>query len=170
MPGQQPSMQPKNKSSKLGSLAAGLLLLFLLTGCGSPAASFVETEVNPKIDVFGIKLNMTEAKLHELISPKVEKAMCIYGYEYDYRDRMINIGFSAKTSLVRRVMTKNPETSIYGLKPGIALEEAYAAIEPLGFVRDDSSKYRFFKENVILSITSMTGSKADGITIEIKPE
>lgn len=143
--------------------------LILLTGC-EKSDSFIENEVNPQINVFEIKLNMPESKLHELITPKPEKVQCINGYEFEYTDKKINIGINSQTAEVRRVTTKNPQTSIYGITPGVALEKAYEAISTSGFVEDNDSKYKFRKENVILSVISMKGTHADGIEIEIKPD
>ena len=141
-----------------------------LAGCGSSASSFIEKEANPNINVLGIKLDMAEAKVHELTGVQGEKAMCIYGYEYEYADKLINVGFKSDKGTVRRVTTKNPDTSIYGIKPGTELAEAYSKINANGFTRDDISKYKFYKDNIIFSIISMKGTNADGISIEIKPD
>lgn len=163
-------MQWKNRTSDLIILVAIILITVVLAGCGVSAEAFIEKEVNSKIDVLGVKLDMAESKVHESIGAKGEKAMCIYGYEYGYEDKLINIGFNSETGRVRRITTKNPETSIYGIKPGTELEQANKTIDLNGFKKDDSSKYRFYKENIILSIISMKGTHANGITIEINPD
>ncbi len=161
----------KNKTIRLSVWAVlALIMATCLAGCGSSASSFIEKEVNPNINVLGIKLDMAEAKVHESAGSQGEKAMCIYGYEYAYADKLINIGFKSDKGTVRRVTTKNADTTIYGIKPGTELPEAYAKINANGFTGDDSSKYRFYKNNIILSIISMKGTNADGITIEIKPD
>jgi len=69
----------------------------LLAGCGALSEAYLEKEVNPKIDVLGVKLNMAESNVHESIGSKGEKAMCIYGYEYGYSDKLVNIGFREPT-------------------------------------------------------------------------
>ena len=51
---------------------------------------------------------MDESDVHEAIPTKGEKAMCIYGYEYEYAESLVNIGFNSETEKVRRVTTKNP--------------------------------------------------------------
>lgn len=146
------------------------MMATVLAGCGSSTDSFIVKEVNPSIDVFGIKLNMPESKVHESAGSKGEKAMCIYGYEYDYADKLINIGFKSDKGTVRRITTKNPDTSIYGIKPGTELANANAQISATGFVKDDSSNYKFHKDNIIITIISMKDTYADGITIEINPD
>ncbi len=161
----------KNKLTLLFKWAALVLIMAtVVTGCGSSTSPIIEKEVNPNINVLGIKLGMAEAKVHESAGSQGEKAMCIYGYEYEYADKLINVGFQSDKGTVRRVTTKNPNTSIYGIKPGIELAEAYARITANGFTRDDISKYKFYKDNIIFSIISMKGTNADGISIEIKPD
>lgn len=163
-------MKLKNKTARL-SLLAALMLMFtaVFTGCAGSSDSLIEKEVNPQIDVYGVKIYMDEQKVHESVGSQGERAMCVYGYEYEYADKDINIGFNAETKQVRRVGTKNPETSIYGIKPGVDLETAYKALETNGFAKDEDSKYVFRKENVIFTITSMKGTNADGLTIELDP-
>lgn len=157
----------RNKALGLPKIAV-IGLLVLLTGCAAQPS--IDPQVNSKIDVLGIQLNMSEAQLDQLASPKPEKAMCIYGYEYNYTDRKINIGFSARTNKIRRISTKNSDHSILGIVPGISLDDAFRQIGDLGYVNDGTSKYRFIKDNLILSIISMNGVLADGVIIEIKPE
>jgi hypothetical protein len=111
-------------------------------------------EVNPNIDVLGIKLNMPESKVHEFAGPKGEKAMCVYGYEYEYEDKLINIGFKSDKGTVRRITTKNPDTSIYGIMPGADLINAYTQVEANGFKKNDSSNYKSYKNNIIITIIS----------------
>lgn len=162
-------MKLKNKPGPR-YITAALIMMMLLTlaGCSNSNDSFIEKEVNPNIDVFAVKMLMDEKSVHEAIGAEGEKAMCVYGYEYDYSDKLINIGFNSDAKLVRRVSSKNPETSIYGIKPGMELTKAYKIITSNGFKKD--SKYKFSKDNVILSITSMKGTNADGIAIEIDPD
>ncbi len=157
----------RNKRFFRSKLALAALVV-LLSGCAS--APSVDPKVNEQINVLGIQLNMTESQLDQLVSPKVDKAMCIFGYEYDYTDRKINIGFGAKTNKIRRISTKNRDHSILGIVPGIILEDAFAKVASLGYTNDGTSKYRFTSGNLILSIISMDGTLADGVIIEIKPD
>lgn len=170
-PGKKLVIQLKNNPARLSVWAAIILIMTIyLVGCGSSVDSFIVKEVNPNIDVLGIKLNMPEAKAHESAGSKGEKAMCVNGYEYEYADKLINIGFKSDQGTVRRITTKNPNTSIYGIKPGTELVNAYAQIDANGFIKDASSNYKFHKDNIILAIISMKDTYADGITIEINPD
>ncbi|MBB6444143.1 hypothetical protein [Bacillus benzoevorans] len=96
--------------------------------------------------------------------------MCMYGYEYEYGQSHVNIGFNSETTMVRKVTKKNPDTSIYGIVPGTELKEVYKIIDSHGFSKSESSKYVFYKENIRLTLISMKGTLADGVTIEINPE
>ena len=146
------------------------ILLAILTSCGNVEDAFISEEVNPQINVFNVQIYMDEPDVHEAIPTKGEKAMCIYGYEYEYEQIRVNIGFNSETEKVRRVTTKNSDTSIYGIVPGTELEEVYKIIDSHGFSKSDSSKYIFYKENVRLTLISMNGTHADGVILEINPE
>lgn len=147
-----------------------VLAVMMLWGCGS-SDPFVDEEINPKIDVMGIQLRMPEKQVHELAGSKGEKAMCINGYEYQYADSLINIGFTIDESKVRRVTTKNPDTSIFGIKPETELTTDTAALlEQAGFTKDSASNFKFYKENVMLTIISLHGDRVDGVAIELSVE
>ncbi|MGE5391027.1 MAG: hypothetical protein ACM3PE_08170 [Deltaproteobacteria bacterium] len=161
----------KNRNIKRFTYVVLLILLFIsISGCSRSNDSYINKEVNPQIDVYGVKLMMDESKVKSLLGSPGEKAMCVYGYEYEYTDKDINIGYDSKSNQVRRITSKNPETSIYGIKPGAELAEAYQVLAANGFKESADSKYKYSKESIILSIISMKSTNADGITIEIKPE
>lgn len=142
----------------------------MLWGCGS-SDSFLEEEINPKIDVLGIKLGMQEDQVHELAGSKGEKAMCINGYEYQYADKLINIGFTIDESKVRRVTTKNPDTSIFGIKPETELTaDTVALLEQAGFTKDSASDFKYYKENVMVTVISLHGDRVEGVAIEFVVE
>jgi len=159
----------KFKNKKLNAAVLLISLMFILAGCNSKTDSFIN-EVNSQINVLGVNLNMPESEVLKIVGSSGERAMCVYGYEYEFKDKQINIGFNSNTEKSRRITSKNSETSIYGIKPGISLEEAYSIVEQNGFKKSEDSKYKFYKENIILTLISMKGINADGITIEIKPE
>lgn len=161
-------MQLKNKI--LFAILTPILLIAVLTGCGNAEDAFISQQVNPQINVFNVQIYMDETDVHEAIPTKGEKAMCIYGYEYEYEQSRVNIGFNSETEKVRRVTTKNPDTSIYGIVPGTELEEAYNIVDSHGFLKSNNSKYIFYKENVRLTLISMKGTHADGVILEINPE
>lgn len=141
-----------------------------MTGCGNSVSTFIKNDINPNINVLGIKLGMTEEEVFKLAGSDGEKALCTQGYEYAYSDKKLNIGFDADTKTVRRITTKNPETSLFGITPGITAEEAFSKIQGSGFTKDSASDYKFHKENITLTVLSMEGNLADGLTIEIDPK
>lgn len=146
-----------------------MLFSILLTGCTSAAESFIN-EVNSNVNVLGVKLNMKEEQVKTLNGSDVSKDPCILGYEFNYVDKLINVGFKNEDNTVRRITTKNPETSVYGIKPGASLDEAFKKVTEAGFTKDSSSKYKFHKNNILLTILSMEETLADGITIEFDSE
>ncbi|TJX12942.1 hypothetical protein E9840_11435 [Tissierella creatinini] len=147
-----------------------LLIMAVLTACSSSESPFITDEVNPQIDVYGVQIYMPEEEVHKLIPTEGEEAQCIYGYEYQYEESLVNIGFNSDTKEVRRVSTKNPDTSIYGVVPGMELEEAYTIIDSHGFTKSETSEDMFYKENIRMTLISMKGTLADGIIVEINPE
>jgi predicted small secreted protein len=147
-----------------------LLASLIFTGCGNSASAFIKDKINPNIDVLGIQLGMTEEEVFKLAGSDGEKALCTQGYEYSYSEKKLNIGFNSETKTVRRVTTKNPDTDLFGIKPGMTVGEAFAKIDGIGFTKDSVSNYKFHKENVTLTILSMNDTLADGVSIEIDPE
>jgi predicted small secreted protein len=147
-----------------------LLASLIFTGCGNSASAFIKDKINPNIDVLGIQLGMTEEEVFKLAGSDGEKALCTQGYEYSYSEKKLNIGFNSETKTVRRVTTKNPDTDLFGIKPGMTVGEAFAKIDGIGLTKDSVSNYKFHKENVTLTILSMNDTLADGVSIEIDPE
>ncbi len=154
---------------KIFSLLILAITLFTIAGCSNTTDSFIK-EVNSNVNVLGIKFNMNEDQVKKLAGSDVEKEPCITGYEFAYNDKLINIGFKNEEGTVRRITTKNHDTSIYGIKPGDKLEAAFAKIKESGFTVDSSSKYKFHKNNIIVTILSMKETNADGLTIELDPD
>jgi hypothetical protein len=158
------------KKTILTFISAMLLAVVVMTGCGNSVSTFIKDKINPHIDVLGIQLGMTEEEVFKLAGSDGEKALCTQGYEYAYSSKKLNIGFNSETKTVRRITTKNPETSIFGMKPGMTVDEAFAKIEGIGFTKDSASNYKFHNQNITLTILSMEGTLADGVTIEIDPD
>ncbi|MBP1743163.1 MAG: hypothetical protein H6Q58_141 [Firmicutes bacterium] len=158
------------KKIVLALISVMLLSAAVMSGCGNSVSSFIKDEINPKIEVMGIGLGMSEEEVFKLAGSDGEKALCTQGYEYAYSDKKLNIGFNSETSTVRRITTKNQDTSVFGIKPGMTIDEAFSKIEGSGFSKDADSNYKFHKENITLTVLSMEGTLADGVTIEIDPE
>ena len=158
------------KKIVLALISVMLLSAAVMSGCGNQVSSLIKDEINPKIEVMGIGLGMTEEEVFKLAGSDGERALCTQGYEYSYSDKKLNIGFDSKPKTVRRVTTKNPDTSVFGIKPGMAIDEAFSKIDGSGFSKDADSNYKFHKENITLTVLSMDGTLADGVTIEIDPE
>lgn len=146
-----------------------IILGTVLTGCENSNDAFIK-EVNSNINVLGVKLNMKEDQVKTLVGAQVTKEPCVSGYEFNYEDKFVNIGFKNEEGTVRRITTKNADTSIYGIKPGTTLEDAFAKVKEAGFANDSNSKYKFHKNNIILTVLSMKETNADGVTLELDPE
>lgn len=151
-------------------ISALLLSAAVMTGCGNSVSTFIKNDINPNINVLGIKLGMTEEEVFKLAGTDGEKALCTQGYEYAYSGKQLNIGFDTDTKTVRRITTKNPTTSVFGIAPGMTAEEAFSKIQGSGFTKDSASDYKFHKENITITVLSMEGTLADGLTIEIDPK
>lgn len=161
-------MKLKNRISLVLVLFIALISTYAMSGCNAQS-KFVKDEVNPAIEVMDVKLYMDEKEVHEKLKSPGEKAMCINGYEYEYSAQKVNVGFDSNTNKVRRITTKNPETSIYEIAPESSLDEAYKILKHKGFAKVGSSLYKYKKENVTFTIISMKNEIVDGVTIEIDP-
>lgn len=159
-------MTLKNRS--LLRLSFLLLIFCMLMFSGCTTSKFVE--FNKNIDVMGLKLDMSEDDAIKLINEKGISEPCIYGYEIAFSENAVNLGFRNEDHGCRRIMTENPQTKIYGITPGMTVNESYKIMSQTQFVKAIDSKYNFAFENVALKLISTDGIILKGIIIEIIAE
>lgn len=85
-----------------------------------------------QIDVFGVRFS-SSINYQEINGVKAVEEPCLKGYErsFDALDIIIGYGFDGR---VRKLTTRNPRTSMFGIKPGMTFGEGKEKILKSGFV------------------------------------
>ncbi|HYA86400.1 MAG TPA: hypothetical protein VEI57_04935 [Nitrospirota bacterium] len=138
-----------------------LLLLLLLTGCQNRRMQ--DDKMNDQINVFDIKL-FSDVDYKEINGVVATEEPCLRGYErsFDKLDVIIGYGFNHK---IRKIMTRNSTTSMFGIKPGMTYEEGKQRILQAGF-GVDTPPYTFRANKYSLTFL-VNGKKAIfGLTLE----
>ena len=144
----------------------GIALFIITTGCSATEKTYA-SEANPSIAVEDLKLLMTEDEVFEILGTDGEHAPCVYGYEYNYDEKGINVGFRNGKSTLRRITFRKGQGSIYGIALGDTIESAKDKLKKAGLQSDDTSDFTFYVEDIYVSLLSKEGTDVDGITIEI---
>lgn len=161
-------MKLKNKAIFLSLVSVLMLCMLLLNGCSSgPEISETAAEINNNINISGIQLGMDEKSVIELLGEDFEKSPCIIGYEYAYSDLDLNLGIEIDSMRVKRITSRNPESTVYSMPVGIKCTDGANILYDNGFENDGESKFKFTKEDVRITLLSADGETADGFTTEI---
>ncbi len=111
-------------------IAVPLLLFLLLTGC--MGKQLERDKMDHQVNVFGVQL-FSDRDYKEINGVMAVEEPCLRGYErsFDALDITIGYGFDKK---IRKITTRNPATSMFGIKPGVALREGRQKILQAGFI------------------------------------
>jgi hypothetical protein len=139
-----------------------MLALFLVpAGCMSKN---IDTEkVNAQINVFGVKL-FSDVDYKEINGVTASEEPCLKGYErsFDALDIVIGYGFNKR---IRKITTRNPNTSIFSIKPGMAFEEGKQEILIAGFT-EDIPPFIFSTNGCTLTFLVDGNNKIFGLTFQ----
>jgi hypothetical protein len=111
------------------SVIVVFIAVALVTGC---AIRHLERDtLKNQVNVFGVQLH-SDTDYREINGIKGVDEPCLKGYErsFDALDIVIGYGFDGK---VRKITTRNPATSLFGVSPGMTYEEGKRIIPHYGF-------------------------------------
>lgn len=136
-----------------------LVLAICLSGC---LANQIRTEVSRQTHVFGIEL-YSEVDYREIDGVPASEEPCLQGYErsFDKLDITIGYGFNKK---IRKITTLNPGTSIFGISPGMPVEEGERLARQAGLQGVAPSRYQ--GKGIFLTLLVDGNGKIFGITAE----
>lgn len=157
----------KKFSVILGVVCIALLVAFIFVQYQKNQEQQVLDAHNEHINVGRIKLGMSEKEAFEILNTQPEKEMCVYGYEFNFVDRGLNLGFRVDNNTLRRITVKNTTDELYGIHNQMAFDEAKALILEAGFKPDELVKNRFKMDDVYFTIVSKKGTHADQIILEV---
>lgn len=117
-----------------------LLVSWLLAACSTMRPE--RDSLADQIDVFGVRFSST-IDYQEINGVKAVEEPCLKGYEriFDALDIIVGYNFDGR---VRKITTRNPRTSMFGIKPGMTFGEGKEKILKSGFVEyTPLFKFRF---------------------------
>jgi len=130
-----------------------------MTGC---AANRTRLEPSGQIQVFGIQL-YSDIDYKEINGVAASEEPCLKGSErsFDALDLVVGYGFDGR---IRKIHTRNRETSLFGIAPGITAEEGARLALKAGLREVSESRYQGdgFAVNLLID----GNRKVFGITVE----
>lgn len=133
--------------------ATAAAALLLLTGC---ATTIRHPELSRELDVFGVELH-SEIDHRQIRNITGTDEPCLKGYDrsFDPLDLTVGYGFDGR---VRKIVTRNRSTSLFGISPGmpaaegkrIALQNHFAPRSASHYTRDDLSLTLLIDEREVI--------------------
>lgn len=163
-----PFLQGRELFNMLKKIVFLIILIGLFTGCTKENYKFIQDNINPHIDMYEIKLLMDDDKVIKLLNGEGQYADCVYGYERTYEEKGISIGFD-KSKRVRKLILKNAECDIYGIRIGIKKDKAIEILNKNKYLKEEGSS-RYKRDNVFMKILVNDESIVRGIILEIIPQ
>jgi hypothetical protein len=143
--------------------ALPVLAAVLAVGCGGHAADLRIREANRDIRVFGAELGSAR-DFREIGGVAATEEPCLGGYERCFDALAVSVAYGNDRK-IRRITTRNRETSAFGISPGRPFEEGVSALGSAGF-HPGGTPYRF--GDGVLSVTLLVDEAGTifGITVE----
>ena len=140
-----------------------ITLLALLLVVAGMSTSMGSDKVVGQIDVFGVEL-FSDVDYKEINGVVATEEPCLRGYDrsFDALDLTIGYGFDNK---IRKITTRNFNTSLFGIKPGMAFEEGKKMILQSGF-SEYAPPFTFKANRYTLTFLVNSESKIFGLTLE----
>jgi hypothetical protein len=136
-----------------------MLLSLCLAGC---LVNQVRADISRQIHVFGIEL-YSGVDYREIAGVRATEEPCLKGYERSFDPLEITIGYSFDRK-IRKITTRNPGTSLFGISPGISAEEGKRIAQQAGFQEVAACKYQ--GKDIRLTLLVDGKDNVFGITVE----
>ncbi|MDD5167854.1 MAG: hypothetical protein PHN75_03475 [Syntrophales bacterium] len=145
----------------LKSILTAALVTILLAACMSTSTG--RDKMTGQVDVFGVEL-FSDVDYKKINGVAATEEPCIRGYDrsFDALDLTIGYGFDKK---IRKITTRNINTSLFGIKPGMSFEEGKKMILQAGFV-EDVPPFAFKLKRYSFSFLVDSNNKIFGLTLE----
>lgn len=142
---------------------AVLLLWSLAVGCAAGRADLAE--VNRSLQVFGVALGAAAEPPALADVPRTEEP-CLRGIERTFLSRALTIGYG-HDGAIRKVTTRNPETAVFGIRPGDGADSSRFKALAAGF-RATTDPHRYIRDCCALTLLVDDRSRVFGIAIELR--
>jgi hypothetical protein len=136
-----------------------MLLSLCLAGC---IVNQVRTDVSRQINVFGIEL-YSGVDYREIAGIRATEEPCLKGYERSFDTLEITIGYGFDKK-IRKITTRNPGTSLFGISPGMSTENGNRLAQLTGF--QEVAPYKYRGNDIYLTLLVDGKGNLFGITAE----
>ena len=142
-------------------IALPLLLFLFLTGCVGKHLD--RDKMHDQVNVFGVRL-FTDVDFREINGIKAVEEPCLKGYERSFDPLDITIGYGFNKN-IRKITTRNPGTTLFGIKPGVTFLEGKQKILQAGFT-EFASPFTFRSNGYTLRFLVDDKDVVFGLTLE----
>jgi hypothetical protein len=111
-------------------LTVPLFLLLFLTGCTGKHLD--RDQMRDQVNVFGVQL-FSEVDYKDINGVEAVEEPCIRGYERSFDALDITLGYGINKR-IRKITTRNPGTSLFGINPGLTFQKGKQKILQTGLV------------------------------------
>lgn len=136
-----------------------VLLSLVVAGC---CASRTTAVPDAHFNVFGVELN-SSADYRKINNEVATEEPCLRGYERNFEKNGITVGYGSD-GRIRKILTRNPTTSLFGISPGMAADEGKRLARQAGFMEVSAYKYRQ-KE---ISLTLLVDGKGSVFGVKVE--
>lgn len=142
-------------------LALLLLITALISGCLTPRPA--PESLRGRIDVYGVEL-FSAADYLVIQGVTAAEEPCLRGYErsFDQLEVIVGYGFDKR---IRKITSRNPQTSMFGVKPGMAFKEGEHLLLHSGFTRH-GPRGSFVSDGYSLKLLVDGADTIFGMTVE----
>jgi hypothetical protein len=136
--------------------------VFLLEGCLAKRPN--GDMLNKQLNIFDLALFAAndDKSIHGIV-PKKEP--CLKGFDYVYDPLEITVGYGTNDR-VRKITTRNKETSMFDIHVGDAYTKGKTLILQAGFAQGDTP-YRFVKDRFLFTLLVDDQDRVFGMAIEV---
>lgn len=117
-------------------VCALLLVLPLLAGCLHGRGD----QLPRHVQVFGFQL-AERNDVRQLNGETGTDEPCLHGYERSFEQQGVTVGYR-RDGVVRRILTRNPSTGVFGISPGMSAAQAAERAQQAGCRQSDGNVYR----------------------------
>ena len=118
-------------------------------------------DLSRQIHVFGIELH-SGVDYREIEGVRATEEPCLKGYERGFEQLEITIGYGFNRE-IRKITTRNPATSMFGIAPGVSPEEGKRLAQQAGLSEVSADRYRGKDLGLTLLVDN---GKVFGISVE----
>jgi hypothetical protein len=144
-----------------GTIPILVLASILCTGCMSKYVG--QDRMLDQVNVFGVRL-YSDVDYREINGVPATEEPCIKGYDRSFNALDITVGYGFDKR-IRKIITRNPGTGMFGISPGMSLEEGRGKVLQAGF-NEWAPPYKFKTRNYSLAFLVDDDGRIFGMILE----